>query len=184
MGAPPVMRVVRRLHTMNDVLRDEIIAEITAAFSGVARGDTTLHEADIIDRCGPDSARRAARARDAEKRWQDVPDTDIEQYPSALSHLCPESFRYYIAAYMVWSLRHYRTSGSASSDFTIYALAPNTNKPKDKRALSRFENFSTRQAQAIRRFLEFMVEHGDGLADDAQASLALDAYWYEHTKVA
>ena len=168
---------------MSDLLRNEIIADITAAFSDVRRGSTTLHEADVIDSCGSDAQRRAARSRDTESRWQDVPDADIESHSSALSFLCPESFRYYLAAYMVWSLRHYRTSDSASSDFTIYALTPNTNKQRDKSKLSRFALFSPRQTMAVRRFLEFMIEHGDGCADDTAAKLALDAYWNEHTEL-
>jgi len=81
---------------MNEALRDEIIADITAAFRDVRRGGITLHEADVIDRCGSDSKRRAARARDTEARWQDVPEEDIQSHPSALSFLCPESFRYYL----------------------------------------------------------------------------------------
>jgi len=169
---------------MNDILRDKVIAEITEAFSGVRRGAITLHEADVIDECGSEKDRRSARARDIEKRWQDVPETDIESHSSALSFLCPESFRYYIAAYMVWSLRNYHTSKSASSDFTIYALTPNTNKAVDKRSLSRFAIFSSEQAKTIRHFLEFMVDHEDGHADATQAKLALDAYWNERTNVA
>jgi hypothetical protein len=169
---------------MNDALRDEIIAGITEAFTGVRRGDITLHEADVIDECGSEKDRRTARARDVEKRWQDVPEADIESHSSALSFLCPESFRYYVAAYMVWSLRNYRTSKSASSDFTIYALMPNTNKAIDEWKLARFTLFSPAQARTIRRFLEFMVEHGDGHSDATQAKLALDAYWNERTKVA
>lgn len=167
---------------VNEVLRDEIIAEITAAFSDVRRGAITLHEADVLDGCGSESQRRTARALDLERRWQDVPDSDIESHPFALSFLCPESFRYYIAAYMVWSLRHYRTSSSLSSDFTIYALTPNTNKPTDKWQLSRLKMFSHRQACAIRRYLEFMVEHGDDFADDTQAKLALVAFWNEQAR--
>ena len=169
---------------MNDALKKEAIAEITVAFSGVRRGEITLHEADVIDDCGSDSKRLTARARDNEKRWQDVPDADIETHPAALCFVCSESFRYYIAAYMVWSLRNYRVSKSDSSDWTIYALAPNTNKPLDKRTLSRFDMFTPQQTRAIVKFLEFMVEHGDSYADEAQAKLALEAYWYERAKVA
>jgi hypothetical protein len=162
---------------MNDALRDEIIAEITAAFSGVRRGEITLHEADVIDDCGSDTARRAAHARDTEKRWQDVPDADIESYSAILCFVCPESFRYYIAAYVVWSLRNYRSSRSITSDWTIYALAPNTNKDLDERKLTRFNMFSAEQARAIRLFLEYMVEHGDGHVDATVAKLGLEVYW-------
>ncbi len=162
------------ISSMNDALRDEIIAEIGAAFANVQRGATTLHEADVIDHCGSEREQRAARARDTERRWQDVPDADMASNPSALSFLCPESFRYYIPAYMVWSLRHYRTS---QPDSVIYALTPNTNKTKDKKKLAAFAMFSLQQREVIRRYLEFMVEHGDCHIDDTAASLALESYW-------
>jgi len=164
---------------MNDTLRAEIIVEINTAFAKVRRGNITLHETEVIDSYGSDKERRTARRQDTELRWQDVPAPVIQAHPSALSFLCPESFRYYIAAYMVWSLRHYNTSDSASSDFTIYALAPNTNKPPDRWKLERFSLFSPLQARAVQRFLHFMVEHGDGRADTSQAELALRAYWNE-----
>jgi hypothetical protein len=164
---------------MNDSLREEIIAEIATAFAEVCRGKITLHEAEVIDDHGSDAECDAARGRDTELRWQDVPDSVIEAHPSILSFLCPESFRYYIAAYMVWSLRFYMKSESASSDFTIYALAPNSGTPLDRWKLERFTLFSAQQARAVQRYLRFMVDHGDGCADSSQAELALQAYWNE-----
>ena len=169
---------------MNDSLREQIIAEINAAFDKVPRGQITLHEADVIDDCGSDKDRRKARRLDIESRWQDVPASVIEAHYSVLSFLCPESFRYYIPAYMVWSLRYYKMSQSISSDFTIYALTPNTNKPLDKFSLQRFSLFSPPQARAVQRFLQFMVDHGDGHADDSQAQLALNAYWNQAARAA
>ena len=165
---------------MDDALHEEIITEINAAFADVARGSITLHEADVLDGGDPDSERAAARARDTEGHWQQVPAAAIEAHPSILSFLCPESFRYYLAAYMVWSLLHYRTSGSLSSDFTIYALTPNTNKPLKPWKLARFSVFSPAQARSICRYLQFMAEHGDGHADSWQARVALDSYWTAH----
>jgi hypothetical protein len=172
---------------MNDSrveLCDEIIARITAAFSGVPRGGITLHEAVVIDHYGSDAERRTARARDAERRWQDVPDTVIESHPSVFSFLCPESFRYYIPAYMVWSLRYHRISDSLSSDFTIYSLTPTRDKGQDRWRLERFEIFSPAQARATWRYLQFMAECSDGYADDTQARFALKTYWNDAANVA
>ena len=168
---------------MNDALRDEIVAEINTAFAKVRRGSTTLHEAEVIDNCGSDKERRTARRQDTELCWQDVPAAVIQAHPLVFSFLCSESFRYYIAAYMVWSLRHYRERDLASLDFTIYALAPNTNKPPDRWKLERFSLFSPPQARAVQRFLRFMVEHREGGADSSQAELALNAYWNEAASV-
>jgi hypothetical protein len=164
---------------LSDKLRDEIIAEINVAFENARRGKITLHETEIIDHCGSEKQRRKAQRLDTESRWQDVPASVIELHYSALSFLCPESFRYYLPAYMIWSLRYFKISHSASSDWTIYALAPNTNKPLDKRTLERFSLFSLAQKRAVQRFLQFMVDHGDGHADSWQAELALNAYWNE-----
>ena len=167
---------------MNDALRNEIITEITRAFANVRRGDVTLHEARVIDSCGSDKKRRAARSLDTESRWEDVPAAIIEAHPMILSYLCPESFRYYIAAYMVWSLRHYGSSCSDSLDFTIYALTPDTNKLQDKWKLERFSIFSPAQARATQRFLRFMIVEGDSYTDTYQAELALNVYWNEAAK--
>jgi len=156
---------------MNDVLRDEIVAEINEAFAGVCRGSTTLHEALVLDAQGSEDERKAARARDTEQRWQDVPDAVIESHHSILRFLCPESFRYYIAAYMVWSLRHHRESESLTSDFTIYALSPRF------QMADKFASFSPAQARAVQRYLQFMAEHGEDYSDDKQARFALKAYW-------
>ena len=161
---------------MNSLSREEIISEITDAFDGVPRGKITLHEAVVVDSCGSEKRQRAAHRQDTEHRWQDVPDSDIESHPSTLCYVCPASFRYYLAAYMVWSLRHYDTTASSSLGFTIGALCPNTNKPHKGEGAALLALFTPAQATAIRHFLAFMATEGDA-GDRWQAQLALDVYW-------
>ena len=161
---------------MKPLSRDEIISEITAAFDGVPRGKITLHEARVIDSCGSEKEQRAAHKQDTEHRWQDVPDSDIESHPSTLGYVCPTSFRYYLAAYMAWSLRHYDTTASSSLGFTIGALCPNTNKLQKDEGTALLARFTPSQTAAIRRFLAFMAREGDP-SDRFQAQLALDVYW-------
>src|SRR5690242_11187888 len=92
-------------------LRAEIIRDIEAAFDGVERGEgVTLHEAWAIDCCASDRKRAKARKSDTDTRWKDIPASDIENCPSALAFMDAEGFRYYIPAYMVWTLRNYLLS--------------------------------------------------------------------------
>lgn len=157
---------------MTESARQQVIDEIERAFNGLARGDITLHETDVIDGCGSERQRRKARKLDVEKRWQDVPVLAIDSHPTALCY-AGDSFRYYLAAYMVRSLRDLT---SPVADFTIYALVPNTNKPRHKWRLERYSEFSPEQTQAVFHFLQLMAEE-EGYNDSAK--LALDALWAE-----
>jgi hypothetical protein len=155
---------------------DSLVEAIRAAFSGVPRGETTIHEAEVIDDYGGPEERLAARALDTETRWEDVPDRDIAKCSCALTYLDEISWRYYIAAYMVWSLRHLETTDSLSIDHTIYALDPGVRALKDTDSERRFSSLTLAQSRVVLRFLWFMAERPDQ-ADDVVALRAIDRYW-------
>jgi hypothetical protein len=164
---------------------ERIIAEIENAFAEVRRGNgITLHETDVVDACGSARERAKARKRDTDERWQDVPDDDIESHQSALCFLDPEGFRYYLPAYMRWSLLHYKSSDSLASDSTIYSLGPAGNKGVTDWNRERWGVFTERQTQVILAYLRFMVEHGDGCSDNFMADLAINAYWRQFSQPA
>ncbi len=159
-----------------------LIELITTAFQNVVRGGgVSLHEADVIDRTGYDNKnaknRVAARRLDTDRRWQDVPDKDIEDCYNILSFLDTEGLRYYAPAYMVWALKHFKTSGSMSSDSIIYTFNPYLNTGHYEWEMERFAVFSAEQKTAICGFLRFMSEDSDEFADEYQASQALTGYW-------
>jgi hypothetical protein len=145
---------------MDPVADDEaeaIIVAIRQAFSGVRRGEVTLHEAIVIDSYGADAERQEARSRDVEIDWQHVRDEDIEECETALCFLDPVSWRYYIPAYMIWSLSHFRVNNSIVSDFTIYTFELSDRHDLREYGLSRFESLS--QSQAGRVSLSYL--HGE-----------------------
>lgn len=154
---------------------DEVIAAIRTAFEGVPRGTVTIHEAEVIDEYGSDEERAAARRLDTEAIWDHVPDTDIEACTTALCHLDPEGWRYYVPAYMVWSLRHYRESNSIVSDFTIYTFDPSGDAGLREYKLARFRLLDAAQSQAVCRFLRHMAANDDH-ADGRVAAIALTEY--------
>jgi hypothetical protein len=162
---------------MTETDRQRVIDKNERAFDGVARGEITLHETDVIDGCGSDRKRRKARKLDGEKRWQDVPASAIDDHQAALC-FAGNSFRYYLAAYMVRSLRDLT---SPVVDFTIFALMPDTNKPRHKWKMEHFSDFSPEQIQAVVEFLQLMAEEEDFVD---YAKLALDAFWTEKAEQA
>ena len=133
--------------------------EIIAAFDGVSReGGVSMLEARVIDDGGSDEARMAARARDTETRWQDVPDEKIGggNGHEALSFLDPIGFHYYLPAYIVWYLQKMDSDWDSNTlshvDFSLASTYGNR---------ERFEMLSPIQAKAVAHFLEFQAERND-----------------------
>ena len=129
---------------MSHALPEEAITQLYRAFDGVARGAITLHEARVIDYYGTDEERQEARARDTETCWQEVPATAIEKHWQIFPFLCPESFRYYLPAYLCFALRQ---PDSLAAEFTLYALDSDHAPPP--------QSYSEAQRQAVRAFLAF-----------------------------
>jgi Cysteine-rich CPCC len=139
-----------------DVLEEHtrlaLITEITTAFDSVTREDgISLHAAQALDDWNSmEEAQKIGREKDSESRWQDVPDKWIE-YFHVFPYFDDKGFRYYIPAYMIWSLKYYETSNSASVSSTIYVL-----ENSDGYYSRHFELFNTTQLQAVEAFLKFM----------------------------
>jgi hypothetical protein len=154
-----------------------IVEEIRSAFAGVPRGAITIHEAEVIDVYGTDARRRRARLLDTEDRWDEVPDPAIEECTTALCYLDPEGWRFYLPAYMVWTLHHFRTTSSMVRDQTIYALDLSLHDPGVREhQVQRFQVLDGPQSRAVCRFLRYMADHDD-VVDGRVARQALAAYW-------
>jgi hypothetical protein len=157
--------------------RESIIAAVENAFACVRRdGGITLHESLVMDRRGDADALAQARRLDPDVPWTEIADADISSNPEIFSFLDFSGFRYYLPAYITWSLRHFDDSNSASSDTVVYALNPQ-GRLGDVR-LSYFERFSQEQRIAVARFLRFLAKQEE-FCDAWAASQALDNYWSE-----
>lgn len=156
----------------NGAEAEAIIGDIRRTFGGVRRGRVTLHEAEVIDTYGSAAERAAARRLDPDGRWEDVPDDHITGCPSGLSHLDPESWRYYTPAFMIWSLRHEDDPGNPAHGSALYnfAISPGL----VDYALARFETLTPAQAAAVTRFLGYRAAGEEG---DPVVERALAEYW-------
>jgi hypothetical protein len=84
----------------------------------------TLQEAYLEGAYSDDQVRVAARRKDPETNWPDVPDWKIEDFCSALSFLDLTGWRFYIPAYMCWTLKNWRTDrDSPAANDTIRDFA-------------------------------------------------------------
>lgn len=151
--------------------RGALVAEITAAFDGVAREDgTTLHEAEAMDDWKSDEEQRAARRLDVEARWQDVPGEDIAACCSALSFLDEKGFRYYIPAFMVYGLKRWGDDWDgvlSSCEYHLLHDYPKSLRKSDPAAIAGKYQFTEAQSRAVARFLRFIVDFDEGAGDRA-----------------
>jgi len=153
---------------------DKLVTIIHEAFNGVERGDgITLHQAMVIAKYGSDQEFLAAKKRDRETRWQDVPDAHFAVAdPLALIFLDPAGFRYYLPAAMSWSVRSSDNDDYENGFFTYLAVLPRVAPREVGRGIgAAFDldsfiqeySFTPAQVNAIYRFICFMAiraEHG------------------------
>lgn len=174
--------------------RTRLIAEIDAAFAGMSRrGGVSLHQTVLVDGCGaPGETYAMAAARDAEARWQDVPQHDLKEISGVggIAFFDPIGYRYYLPAYLTWWLQGGDRSGGFAIECTLYSLdltPPKGSTDEQTRAhrehsLKRFSDLTPRQARGVEQFLRFVLQFSDEDFFRKIARQALAAYWTERCK--
>ena len=149
-----------------------LLEQITSAFEGTVLGDgISLNMTEFYDSGG--SARKSAERAKLDERfdWKSIPDSVLERHQVTFSFTDLEGYRFYLPAYMCWTIRNFRTSNSIIGDHTIYACDPKSHQFNT----TSFTNwFTPAQLSAIKQFLQFCVEIGDELnGGDAARNLKL-----------
>ena len=143
---------------------DDAIAALEAAFADVPRpsDEALLHprcidDGDLVDLYPYDD-------------WRAVPDAVIEAAYAALSFLSPAGYRFFIPAYLRYTLRHPQ-SGAAVVDATIWSLIPELyERDLAVFARSKYELLDDEQRRAIDLALEALTPEEDLDAGWALAS--------------
>ena len=161
----------------------EVVKVVESAFEGVERASTSLRQYRLTDLKGmsgeiTDQEWTEAGRNRLDQVWQDIPDSEIEECGVLLAHMEPESFRYFLPAYLRYSLKHYDLPiwkfdviGS-----TVFAVFPSGE--------TRFRNYVTdqlslldkKQRLAVTEFLRFVANHADEV-QRPDARKALDRFW-------
>ena len=144
---------------MNAPTAEELSARIFDSFAGVRLdGGVSLIEAEYADdyKTAPDHL----IALEEKDDWTKIIDDRLCDFTVTFCFTDYRGFRYYIAPYMIWTLRNFKTSDSIITDFTIYAIEPDrpmfSNHPFS-------EVFTVEQIRCMRDFLLFAFENEDHL---------------------
>jgi hypothetical protein len=143
------------------------VEEIEAAFGGLAPpGDNAL----LHPQCRDDND--IAEFYGA-PRWQDLPGDFLVRNYAAPSFFSPAGFRYYLPAFMVWSLQN-AESPEYLAEATLRAFDPGVpGDPLHDFQASKFALFDAAQRRAVAAFLAAFRGEPD-LGEIAEAALK---YW-------
>ena len=150
---------------MTDSERD-LIARIQRAFHGVTLGGGISLNMTKYHDSGGSMKKYSERAKSDEREdWSRISDSTLEEFTVTFSFTDVKGFRFYLPAYMIWTIRNHRTSTSIIGDFTIYALTPDHYIFRDIGFINAFDD---EQFDCITRFLAYCVEN-DGSCDGTVA---------------
>ena len=185
-------------HRRTRMARTALRAEIEAAFAGVARDpEQSLHQAQLTDqgmsRRISGSEWREAENRDRERSWTEVPGEALDECDAALSHFTPDSWRFYLPAYLWRSLALFappdlKTDMLRNILFQLTCHADDSGGMRSY-VLERYQSLNPAQHEAVRHFLELVVHESLHLVETTNdhyqtydsAKKALESYWSEST---
>ncbi|MEG3788974.1 DUF6714 family protein [Lysobacter sp. CCNWLW3] len=153
---------------------------IESAFDGVPRPEISLQQLVLTDQKGmsgtiTDEEWRLAGTTRTDAKWQDISALEIERCGCQLAHMQADEFRYYLPAYMVYSLGHAQGS-FLESDIcasVVFGLAPSKDHPSY--SIGQYSLLDLPKRRAVTAFLACMANSADGY-DRAGAKRAL-AFW-------
>jgi hypothetical protein len=95
------------------------------------------------------------------ERWDTISDKKLEKNFDELPIHSDEGFRYFLPAYLLYSLKHF-DARSEVFQFTVYVLSPG----KEESGMAawhrrRFSLFTAKQMQVIYEFLELILKDED-----------------------
>lgn len=129
----------------------------------------------------------AAGRLDPEESWEDVSGLALDQCDAALSHATPESWRFYLPAFMRRALAHFVPPDYSYEKLSAVLFHLTYTPQNGPHLLPRFELLDPRQRRAVRHFLELVEEETLALVEATNSNYwtyeaaknALDSYWRE-----
>jgi hypothetical protein len=105
--------------------------------------------------------------------WHKVSERELEEHQWGFTHLDAESWRFYLPAFLAYSVRHFTRGESL-----VVAACLSNLRPPD-RVPSRFGTLTDSQRQVVISVLEFLA-FGSESDFTAEACQVLEEYWIEH----
>jgi hypothetical protein len=149
-------------------ITEETLSErITQAFCGVRLdGGISLIETEFAD--GGQFTPPHLIELEEKLDWTKIINDRLCEFTVTFCFTDHKGFRFYIAPYMIWTLRNYGTSDSIISDYTIYAIDPDRHVFDQHPFL---EVFTFEQLVCMRDFLQFSITNDYLDGDVARSNL-------------
>jgi len=139
----------------------KLIELIHRAFDGVRLDDgESLNMTEYNDSGGCQPEFKEKAKHDERDNWTAISDETLEQFTVTFSFTDLKGFRFYIPAYMIWAIRHHRTSDSIIADHTVYAIDPTHYLFE---TIPFWQWFTRDQVAAMTQFLEYAVRNDNSL---------------------
>ena len=134
--------------------REQLISEIKDAFRGVTLEDgVSLNMCKYKDSGGSAKKYLELAKNDERNDWTALLEGDLlTRFQVTFSFTDGKGFRFYLPAYMIWSLRNFENSDAYIIDGTVSGI--NSEFRKDIKNL-----LSEQQLAVAEKFLEFAVTH-------------------------
>lgn len=153
----------------------ELIEIIEESFDCIQRPDTSLQQFKLTDTKGmsegiTDYEWSTARENRIDFKWQDIPDSEIEECGCILAHMGIDELLYYLPAYMRYAINHIDEPVWENDVIggVVFSLHP-PHVPLS-------EKVSEKQRKAIINFLSFIEENADHV-ERPDAKKARERYW-------
>ena len=155
------------LQSKRGVEAQAICEKIRLAFAGVQLGDGVgLQQGQGLDDYEDEETCAAWRADDEKEDWSRITSHRLNCCNSSLSFFDAEGMRFHLPAYLVADLQGDYHSGMA---FTLTHLSDHH--------IEQFELLSATQRDAIRSYLEFILDDPDYEFERPDIESALAGYW-------
>jgi hypothetical protein len=152
--------------------KESLKATIAKAFAGVTLGDGVgLHEAQGLDGYETEEKCKARRAADEKLVWAAISAEALNECNSSLSFFDAEGMRFHLPAFLIADLDCKYRFGMAFSLTQSGSLG------------GQFALLNEAQCDAIRAFLEFIVDEPDYAFHREHIQYALDNFWAQQGAV-
>jgi len=159
------------MHAYNDRVR-QLIDSVRRAFWDVPYpGDDRLLEEDSSAIYEVEKL----QSQDWNSHWANVPDSVIEWHANRLAFLSPEAYRFYLPAFISYSLEKPESSEPVLP-FLVYNLMETAERKRDCYQ-RRIALFTPEQKSVVLDFLNFVRDDLKDAMCLREASIAIEWYW-------
>lgn len=144
-----------------------LIFEISEAFKDVELdGGIGLSEADALDDYKDERFREECKKKDEKFRWNAVPSSVLNQFHCSLSFFDAKGMKFHLPAFMIAEIKGEYRFGP------VFALTNLSDYSK-----SQFVLLSGKQREAVKLFLEYLLENPDYEFEKSDIKTAVENYW-------